>query len=217
MAASPTGAERDEPHDLRFLLALLAGVGAAFAPPAARPQPAGKPIHIVVTFTPGGAPDILARVIAERLSTDWNQTVVALPEDALQHDGGLRAGPLATKPNLLVVHNDVAARTVSELIVLGKREGKMTFASAGSGTSIHVSGELFKTMTGIDMTHVPDKGRASAIRSHRRPRDDDVRQHAVEPAAPEGGQAARARRHESEAVPSRAGHSDDRRAGPARV
>ena len=39
----------------------------------------------------------------------------------------------------------------------------MTFASSGSGTSIHVSGELFKTMTGIDMTHVPYKGRASAI------------------------------------------------------
>ena len=39
----------------------------------------------------------------------------------------------------------------------------MTFASAGSGTSIHVSGELFKTMTGIDMTHVPYKGRATAI------------------------------------------------------
>jgi tripartite-type tricarboxylate transporter receptor subunit TctC len=39
----------------------------------------------------------------------------------------------------------------------------MTFASAGSGTSIHVSGELFKTMTGIDMRHVPYKGRATAL------------------------------------------------------
>jgi tripartite-type tricarboxylate transporter receptor subunit TctC len=70
---------------------------------------------------------------------------------------------LATTPNLLVVHNDVPAKSVAELIALGKREGKMTFASAGSGTSIHVSGELFKTMTGLDMTHVPYKGRASAI------------------------------------------------------
>jgi tripartite-type tricarboxylate transporter receptor subunit TctC len=70
---------------------------------------------------------------------------------------------LATTPNLLVVHNDVPAKTLAEFIALGKREGKMTFASAGSGTSIHVSGELFKTMTGIDMTHVPYKGRASAI------------------------------------------------------
>ena len=39
----------------------------------------------------------------------------------------------------------------------------MTFASSGSGTSIHVSGELFKTMTGIDMVHIPYKGRATAI------------------------------------------------------
>jgi tripartite-type tricarboxylate transporter receptor subunit TctC len=70
---------------------------------------------------------------------------------------------LATTPNLLVIHSDVPAKTLAEFIALGKREGKMTFASAGSGTSIHVSGELFKTMTGIDMTHVPYKGRASAI------------------------------------------------------
>jgi len=70
---------------------------------------------------------------------------------------------LATTPNLLVVHNDVPAKTLAELIALGKKEGKMTFASAGSGTSIHVSGELFKTMTGIDMTHIPYKGRATAI------------------------------------------------------
>ena len=70
---------------------------------------------------------------------------------------------LATTPNLLVVHNDVPAKTLAEFIALGKKEGKMTFASAGSGTSIHVSGELFKTMTGIDMTHIPYKGRATAI------------------------------------------------------
>jgi tripartite-type tricarboxylate transporter receptor subunit TctC len=70
---------------------------------------------------------------------------------------------LATTPNLLVVNNDVPAKTLPEFIALGKREGKMTFASSGSGTSIHVSGELFKTMTGIDMTHIPYKGRATAI------------------------------------------------------
>src|SRR4029453_5637196 len=69
----------------------------------------------------------------------------------------------ATTPNMLVVNNDVPARNVQELIALGRKQGKMTFASAGSGTSIHVSGELFKTMTGIDMEHIPYKGRATAI------------------------------------------------------
>ena len=70
---------------------------------------------------------------------------------------------LATTPNLLVVNNDVPAKTLAEFIALGKKEGKMTFASAGSGTSIHVSGELFKTMTGIDMTHIPYKSAAPAL------------------------------------------------------
>jgi tripartite-type tricarboxylate transporter receptor subunit TctC len=70
---------------------------------------------------------------------------------------------LATTPNMLVVHNGVPAKNVQEFIALGKKEGKMTFASSGSGTSIHVSGELFKTQTGIDMQHIPYKGRASAI------------------------------------------------------
>jgi tripartite-type tricarboxylate transporter receptor subunit TctC len=57
----------------------------------------------------------------------------------------------------------VPAKNLKEFIALGKKEGKMTFASSGAGTSIHVSGELFKTMTGIDMQHIPYKGRASAI------------------------------------------------------
>ena len=70
---------------------------------------------------------------------------------------------LATTPNMLVVNNDVPAKNLKDFIALGKKEGKMTFASSGSGTSIHVSGERFKTMTGIDMVHVPYKGRATAI------------------------------------------------------
>jgi tripartite-type tricarboxylate transporter receptor subunit TctC len=70
---------------------------------------------------------------------------------------------LATTPNLLVVHNDVPAKNVKELVALGKKDGRMTFASSGSGTSIHVSGELFKSMTGMPMEHVPYKGRAGAI------------------------------------------------------
>ena len=67
----------------------------------------------------------------------------------------------------------------------------MTFASSGSGTSIHVSGELFKTMTGIDMVHIPYKGRDSDPRRARRPCHDDVRQHAVEPRARARRQTAR--------------------------
>jgi tripartite-type tricarboxylate transporter receptor subunit TctC len=162
-----------------------------------------KPIHIIVTFTPGGAPDILARLLADRLAAAWGTQVMVdnkpgaggnigadfvakapgdghtlvvgtvgthaingslyqkMPYDMVKDFTPISL--LATTPNLLVVHNGVPAKNVQELIALGKKEGKLTFASAGSGTSIHVSGELFKTMTGIDMSHIPYKGRASAI------------------------------------------------------
>ena len=69
-----------------------------------------------------------------------------------------------TFPNLLVVHPNVPVRTVPELIALAKKEpGKLAFASSGQGTSLHLSGEMFKVMTGTDMLHVPYKGGGPAI------------------------------------------------------
>jgi len=162
-----------------------------------------KPIHIVVTFTSGGAPDILARLIGEKLNAAWGQPVIVdnkpgaggnigadfvaksapdgynlvlgtvgthsingalyqnMPYDMVKDFTPVTL--LASTPNMLVINNDVPAKNLQEFMALGKKEGKMTFASSGSGTSIHVSGELFKTMTGIDMQHIPYKGRASAI------------------------------------------------------
>jgi tripartite-type tricarboxylate transporter receptor subunit TctC len=162
-----------------------------------------KPLRIVVTFTTGGAPDTLARILSEKLSTAWGQPVIVdnkpgaggntgadfvakapgdgytivvgtvgthsinpslyskMPYDAVKDFSPITL--LATTPNMLVINNDVPAKNLKDFIALGKKEGKMTFASSGSGTSIHVSGELFKTMTGIDMVHVPYKGRATAI------------------------------------------------------
>jgi tripartite-type tricarboxylate transporter receptor subunit TctC len=62
-------------------------------------------------------------------------------------------------PNLLVVNTALPVHTVSDLIKLLKSSpGKYTFASSGQGTSVHLSGELFKMMTGTDMLHVPYKG-----------------------------------------------------------
>jgi tripartite-type tricarboxylate transporter receptor subunit TctC len=162
-----------------------------------------KPIKIVVTFTTGGAPDILARIIGERLTAAWGQPIIVenkpgaggnlgadfvaksapdgytivvgtvgthsinpalyskMPYDAVKDFTPITL--IATTPNMLVINNDVPAKNLKDFIALGKKEGKMTFASSGSGTSIHVSGELFKTMTGIDMVHIPYKGRATAI------------------------------------------------------
>ena len=71
---------------------------------------------------------------------------------------------VASAPNLLVVNNDVPARTVAELISHMKANpNKLSFGSPGIGTSVHVSGELFKSLTGTTMTHVPYKGRQFAI------------------------------------------------------
>jgi len=66
---------------------------------------------------------------------------------------------LATLPNMLVVHPSVGANSVAELIALVKANpDKYTFGSAGNGTSQHMSGEMFKTMTGVKMQHIPYKG-----------------------------------------------------------
>jgi tripartite-type tricarboxylate transporter receptor subunit TctC len=66
-------------------------------------------------------------------------------------------------PNLLVVNLDVPARSVPELIAHMKANpGRLSYGSAGSGTTLHISGELFKTMAGVEMTHVPYRGSAAA-------------------------------------------------------
>ena len=66
--------------------------------------------------------------------------------------------------NVLVAHPSVPANSVKELISLAKsRPGTLTFASAGNGQSNHLSGEIFKSMAGIDMIHVPYKGSAPGL------------------------------------------------------
>ena len=71
---------------------------------------------------------------------------------------------VAGVPNVLVVNPAVPANSVAELIAYGKANpNKLNFASSGSGTSIHLSGELFKVLTGVQMTHVPYKGSAPAL------------------------------------------------------
>ena len=67
-------------------------------------------------------------------------------------------------PNVLIAHPSVKADSVNDLIALAKSQpGKVTFASSGSGSSIHLAGELFKSMAGVDMLHVPYKGAAPAL------------------------------------------------------
>ena len=71
---------------------------------------------------------------------------------------------LIRAPNVMEVHPSVPARTVPEFIAYAKANpGKINYASAGTGTLLHVAGELFKMMAGIDMVHVPYRGTAAAL------------------------------------------------------
>ena len=71
---------------------------------------------------------------------------------------------VTTVPNVLVVHPALPARSVREFIALAKtRPGQLHFASGGSGSAGHLAGELFNTMAGVRMTHIPYKGAAPAV------------------------------------------------------
>jgi tripartite-type tricarboxylate transporter receptor subunit TctC len=159
-------------------------------------------VRLVVTFPTGGAPDILARIVAEKaqlgqsvivdnkpgaggnIGADFvakspadGHTLVMATVGTHSINGALYAkmpydmvkdfAPvmlLASTPNLLVVNTSLPVRNVQELIAWGKANpDKLSFGSPGIGTSVHVSGELFKSMAGVSMQHVPYKGRQMAI------------------------------------------------------
>jgi tripartite-type tricarboxylate transporter receptor subunit TctC len=71
---------------------------------------------------------------------------------------------VVTTPNILIVPNDLPVKSVAELVAYAKAQpGKLSFGSAGVGTSQHLAGELFKTMAGIDIQHVPYRGIAAVV------------------------------------------------------
>ncbi len=161
-----------------------------------------KPIRLVVTFPPGGAPDILARLFADKAqlgqavvidnkpgaggnigaadvakSPPDGHTLVLATVGTHSINGALYSkmpydmvrdftpvAHIASAPNLLVVTNALPVKNVAELIAYMKANpDRLSFGSPGIGTSVHVSGELFKSLTGTQMQHVPYKGRQFAI------------------------------------------------------
>jgi tripartite-type tricarboxylate transporter receptor subunit TctC len=189
----------------RFLQ--LAGGAAAFSALAqvatAQTYPS-RPITLAVPFAAGGGSDIVARIIAEKMSKTLGQQIIvenrsggggtiamrqvarSAPDGytlGLGNPGTLAVAPsiypdlgydpradfapigfIGATPFVLVAHPSLPAKSIAELIALAKREpGKITFASAGTGSGTHLSGELFASMAAIKLTHIPYKGVGPAL------------------------------------------------------
>jgi tripartite-type tricarboxylate transporter receptor subunit TctC len=175
--------------------------------PAAAADPAGgypaRPVRIVVPFTPGGQPDIVARLIAPKLadalgqqfvvdnrpgagsivgsrivasSTPDGHTLLSISAahvvtpavrakpgyDTLKDFAGVTM--MANAAYYLVVPVSLEAKSVKDLIALAKaKPGQLNFTSAGTGSSTHFGGEMFKAAAGIDIVHVPHKGIPEAL------------------------------------------------------
>jgi tripartite-type tricarboxylate transporter receptor subunit TctC len=113
----------------------------------------------VARATPDGYTILMGTVATHALNP---AVYTKMPYDAAKDFAPISL--LVTVPNVLVVHPSVPANTAQELIALLKANpGKYSYASSGNGTPLHLSGELFKTMAGVDVVHVPYKGAGPAL------------------------------------------------------
>ena len=159
-----------------------------------------RSMRLIIPFPPGGATDLLARVLADRLGTRLGQTVVAENRGGaagvIAAEAASRADPdgytlffgsigtasinahlhsklsyrpedllpvalFADLPNVLVVRRDSPFRSVADVVAAARaRPGELTYASSGSGSSLHLSGEMLKADAGVDILHVPFRGGA---------------------------------------------------------
>jgi tripartite-type tricarboxylate transporter receptor subunit TctC len=162
-----------------------------------------RPVRWVVPFAPGGATDVVARVVSQWLSEHFGQPVVIENRGGAGGNIGVQAvvnapadgytmlliptsatinatlydslpysilrdiapvSGLVLSPNVMIVNPALPVRSVAEFIAYTKANpGKINLASPGTGTAVHMGGEMFKLMTGASMTHVPYRGGAPAM------------------------------------------------------
>ena len=130
--------------------------------------------QVVVEYRPGAGGNIAMEAVA-RAAPDGYTLLMGTPGLAINPSlyANLPFDPLkdfapvsliGTVQNVLIVNPAFAAKDVRELIELAKANpGKLNFASSGTGTSLHLAGELFKVSTGVDIVHIPYKGGAQAM------------------------------------------------------
>jgi tripartite-type tricarboxylate transporter receptor subunit TctC len=138
-----------------------------------------KSVRMVVGFPPGGGTDVVARILAPRMSELLGQPVVIdnrhvsvnaiasalfsnLPYDVLKDFAPVAIA--AAVPHLVTVHPSLQVNSLKELIrYLKAQPGKLTFPSAGNGSMPHLAGEIFKSLAGVQVMHVPYKGSGQSM------------------------------------------------------
>jgi tripartite-type tricarboxylate transporter receptor subunit TctC len=193
-------------HVLRFVLRFvaIAALSVLALPVGAAEHYPERVVRIVNPYPPGGSVDVMARLLAQKLSDNLGQQFIvenrsggggntgsdsvakAEPDgytllftapgpltvnqtlySKLSFDPAADFAPIAlfaTAPIVLIVNPGLPASNVAELIALARKEpGKINFASAGNGTTNHLSGEMFKSMAKVDIVHVPYRGAGPAM------------------------------------------------------
>jgi tripartite-type tricarboxylate transporter receptor subunit TctC len=175
---------------LLTLMPLLAAIASLSTGALASDAFPSKPVRILVGFSPGGSNDIVARLIAPKLSEGLGQQVVidnkpgaggniaasamlSAPADGHTHlikapfnpeTDLLPVTQIANAPYLLLVNAALPVKDVKELVAYAKaKPGIINFASSGNGTGGHLAGEMLKARAGIDIVHVPYKGTGQAM------------------------------------------------------
>jgi tripartite-type tricarboxylate transporter receptor subunit TctC len=160
---------------IRFIVPYVPGGGVDFVGRAVAQKLGETWNHtVIVENRPGAGTNIGSELVARAAPDGYTLLVGGVPNSAnmtlmknVPYDFVKDFAPvcrMTTAPNVLVVHPSVPARSVKELIALAKaRRGQLTYASAGVGSSNHLSGELFRIMAGVDIVHVPYKGGGAAV------------------------------------------------------
>jgi len=174
LASASAGAFPDKP--VRFVIGFTPGGPSDILARAVGQKLAERwSQQVVVENRPGAGGNLAAEAVAKSAPDGYtwllgNNSILATNQSLyrkLPYDPVKDFAPVAlvaVQPNILVVHPEVKANSVMELVTLAKQNpGKLNCASSGAGAAAHLAGELFKTMAGVDIVHVPYKGAQPAL------------------------------------------------------